>query len=210
MKNFWDSFETLYQHGRQKHRLYMLDLLRKKGVESLLDVGCGSGPIYEILKEDNDPMQYKGVDYSTALIELAHENFPEGNFKEQDMRNLTEANDSWDCVLLMHALDHTNDYKAAIKEAARVCKRYVCIILWRSFTQEGTNINTDYDYGFTEDEKARGEKWDEPNHLQEYSREALEAAFKEAGLKIEEIAEGEQLNGDYSHYNFLFLCAKST
>ena len=54
----------------------MLDLLRKKGVESLLDVGCGTGPIYEILKEDNDPMKYKGTDYSFAMIDVCKKNFP--------------------------------------------------------------------------------------------------------------------------------------
>src|SRR3990167_11565294 len=148
-KHYWEDkgFEQPYQHGRQPHRLYMLDLLHKKGVESLLDVGCGTGPIYEILKEDNDPMIYKGVDYSRQMVETAQRLFPEANFEVQDMRYLEEANDSWNCVLLMHALDHTNDYKAAIKEATRVSKKYVCIVLWRSFVAEGTNMNTDWDYG---------------------------------------------------------------
>lgn len=201
-KTYWDTFETPYQMGHQKHRDYMLDVLRNKGVESLLDVGCGTGPVYELLKEANDPMQYKGTDYSYAMIEVAKSHFPEADFEVQDARKLDEEDNSWDCVLLLHSLDHLNDYQAAIKEAARVSKRYVCIVLWRSFVDEGTRLNDRNMYGKQEHE----DPW-EDTFLQEYSREALETEFEKNGLTIEQIAEGDTLN-DEGKYNFLYLLRK--
>jgi len=201
-KFFWESeeFELPYQHGPHPHRLYILNLLKNKEVKTLLDVGCGTGPLY-ILNKDFG-LDYKGVDYSRTMIETAKREFPEGDFEVQDMRHLKEKDNSWDCVVLMHALDHVDDYKAAIKEAARVAKSYVCIILWRKFAVEGTFIREDWSYSTPKGQ----EKWEQPHYLQEYSMDALFTAFREAGLKVEEMEVGGALNGSYSRYNSLFLC----
>lgn len=203
LRSFWDSFESPYQMGPQKHRTYMLDLLAEYGVESLLDVGAGTGPVYELIVQRHQPIIYKGTDYSPAMIEIAKELFPEGNWEVEDARDLDEIDNTWDCVLLMHALDHLDNYQAAIAEAARVAKRYVCIILWRPFTAEGTNLN---DRNMMN--KKDGEEPWEDTHLQEYSKEALETEFQKNLLKIVHIAEGEAINSDASHYNFLYLLEK--
>ena len=214
LRTYWDTFEGSYQMGSQRHRVYMLDLLREKGVQSILDVGCGTGPIYELIKNTPQPNEedlpilprwefaYKGTDYSPAMIAICKELFLQGDFEVQDARKLTEPPNSWDCVLLMHSLDHLNDYKAAIREAARVAKKYVCIILWRSFVNEGTNLNDRNMYGKQPDEAP----W-EDTFLQEYSREALETEFKNNNLIIEQTAEGEQINEE-GKYNFLYLLKK--
>jgi len=139
MKTYWDTFETPYQMGPQKHRLYLMGKMKELGIESFLDVGCGTGPLYELNKDYG--LKYKGTDYSPAMIEIAKESFPEGDWEVQDARKLTEKDNSWDAVVLMHALDHLDDYQAAIFEAARVTSKYVIIILWRSFVAEGVNLN---------------------------------------------------------------------
>ena len=193
----------------------MLDLLRLKGVETLLDVGMGTAPIFDLIvnsKEDrwDNIRNYKGTDYSWAMVDIAKEMFPYGKFEMQDARNLKEVDNSWDCVLLMHALDHLDDYQAAIKEATRVARKYVCIILWRGFVNEGTNLNSRNEMGLT-DENGKllpgKEPW-EDTFLQEYSREVLEEEFKKNNLTIDHIAEGEEINSDTSKYNFLYLLRK--
>lgn len=209
-KTYWESddFMNTYQMGEQKHRVYMLDLLRSHGVESLLDVGCGTGPIYQLIIENEEGrwdnvVKYKGTDYSRTMIETCKKEFPYGNFEVQDARKLTEEDNSWDCVLLMHSLDHLDDYKSAIKEAARVASKYVCIILWRGFVNEGTNLNPRNTYG-----KEEGEAPWIDTYLQEYSQESLEHEFTKNNLIIERAVEGEVLNSDRSHYNFLYLLKK--
>lgn len=214
-KTFWESpdFEQPYQMGNMPHREYLLDLLKEKGVKSLFDVGCGTGPIYQLIDETRIPTEdgftttcrwcfkYKGTDYSRTMIETCKRDFPKGNFEVQDARKLSEISDSWDCVLLMHALDHLDDYQSAINEAARVSKKYVCIILWRGFEQnEATHLNNKNTYG-----KEEGEEPWEDTHLQEYSKPALEEAFKKAGLKV---VHEKEIGGDYSKYNYLILLHK--
>jgi ubiquinone/menaquinone biosynthesis C-methylase UbiE len=213
-KSYWDTFNGFYQMGPQKHRLYALDTMAKYGVKSVLDVGCGTGPIWGILKEDLEEgyknntnirwdFKYKGTDYSQGMIEVCNNNFPEADFEVEDARHLTEPDNSWDCVFLLHSLDHLDDYKAAIREATRVSKKYVCIVLWRGFTADGDNLNDRNMYGKQEG----AEPW-EDTYLHEYSQKSLEDEFAANHLKIVEIAEGELLNSDSSHYNFMYFLEK--
>lgn len=208
MVTFWDSFEGAYQMGEQKHRAYMLDLLKEKGVETLLDIGMGTAPIYDLIVNNPDGRwdnikKYKGTDYSYAMVDVAKEMFPHGNFEVQDARSLKEQDNSWDCVLLMHALDHLDDYQSAIREAARVANKYVCIILWRGFVGEGTNLNPRNMYG-----KEEGEEPWQDTFLQEYSRDVLQAEFDKNKLTVELEVQGEEINSDQSKYNWLVLLRK--
>ena len=210
-RTYWDTFEGSYQMGEQKHRVYLLDLLKEKGVKSLLDVGCGTGPIYDLIvntmegdtgKWDNIT-RYKGTDYSYAMVDIAKDMFPAGEFQVQDARRLKEAPGIWDCVLLLHCLDHLDDYKSVISEAARVSSKYVCIVLWRSFVAEGTNLNDRNTMG-----KEAGEAPWQDTYLHEYSQQVLEDEFEKNNLTIAHIAEGEMINSDNSKYNFLYLLEK--
>ena len=205
-RTYWDTFDTSYQMGPQKHRLYILELFKRHGVTSLLDVGCGTGPIYEIIINDerwDNITDYKGVDYSWAMIDVAQRQFGTGKWEVEDARSLSEKDNSWDCVVLMHCLDHLDDYQSAIREAARVAKKYVCIVLWRSFVDGRMNhLNDRNMYG-----KQEGEDPWEDTHLQEYSRELLEEEFEKDGLKIVVAENGEEVN-DPGKYNFVYLLEK--
>lgn len=213
---YWDTFQDRYQMGMQSHREYLLDLLTDKGVESILDVGCGTGPIYElIVKTQVLPhaanfvkrwnFGYKGTDYSPAMIEVCKKEFPEGNFEVQDARSLNEAALSWDCVLLMHCLDHLDDYQSAIKEAARVAKKYVLIVLWRgiNYSEGGqNNLNDRNMYG-----KQEGDEPWQDTHLQDYAWEPLKKAFDDAGLTVTLKVDGEEVNKE-GKYNTVILLEK--
>lgn len=204
MKNiYWNTVDAPYQMGPQKHRLYVLDLLKDKGVETLLDVGCGTGPMYEIIKNNHLPFDYKGVDYSEHFIECAQKLFPEAIFEVQDMRHLEEPDDTFDCVLMLHSLDHVKEYDQVIAEAARVSCGYVCIVLWRAFTEGDVQVN--------DRNMINKQSWEEPwedTYLMQYSKEALEKEFEKNHLTIEWTAEGEVLNSDHCKYNFCYLLKK--
>ncbi len=225
MKNprtYWDTFEGSYQMGAQSHRVYLLDLLASRRVETILDVGCGTGPIYELIKNTVDtardfgdedgthsfrwPFKYKGTDYAEGMIDTCKKLFPEGNWEVQDARNLKELDFSWECVLLMHSLDHLDDYESAIKEAARVSKKYVLIVLWRGIKyDEGAinNLNSRSRYGKPETDQT---EW-EDTHLQDYAWEPLKKAFNDAGLEVILKEDGPEVNKE-GRYNTVILLEK--
>lgn len=214
-KTYWDSkdFATPYQMGPQKHRLYILDKLKELNVHTLLDVGCGTGPIYDLIinppeegRWDNI-MAYKGTDYSWRMIETAKNIFPHGEFEIQDARHMDEPDNNWDCVLIMHCLEHLDDYQAAIMEAVRVSKKYIAIILWTGFVNEGTNLNSRNDMGKKKNLET-GELLEAPwedTHFQLYSKDVLIKEFDKYGLIDVDIAE---VPDEYSKYNYIWILKK--
>lgn len=206
-RTYWDSFEQEYQMGNQSHREYLLNLLAEKGANTILDVGCGTGPIYELIQRPDMPdfVQYKGTDYSPAMIEICKRNFPQGNWQVEDARHLSEPDSSWDCVLLMHSLDHLDDYEAAIREAARVARKYVLIVLWRGINYAPGAENNLNDKNMMGKEEGQ-DPW-EDTHLQDYSWEKLDRAFAKAGLVVIEKNDGEEVNKE-GKFNTLILLQK--
>lgn len=208
-ETYWDVVEVPYQHGPHKHRLFMLDLLKEKGIKSLLDVGCGTGPIYELLinaQEDqwDNITKYKGIDYSKNFIQYAQELFGEQYFELGDARDIKEKDDSWDCVLLMHSLDHVKEYQQVIAEAVRVSKQYIVIMLWREFPLEG-EVNTN-EINEMEREPGTG-SWPD-TYLTQYTREKLWQEFKRHNLRVVEEVTGDILNSGQSKWNNLILLEK--
>lgn len=214
---YWEIVDVPYQMGPHKHRLFLLDLIQEKGIKSLLDIGCGTGPIYQLLinaEEDiwDSVIKYKGIDYAPNFIAWAKKEFGDQLFEQGDARNLKEQDDSWDCVLLMHALDHIKEYEDVIREASRVTKKYIIIVLWQDFRLDGeVKINDKNTFGKPKDENGELLKGEEPwsdTYLMQYSREKLEAEFKKNNLRIVEEAGGQVINSDQSKYNYLFLLEK--
>jgi len=202
MKTFWEEFKTPYQMGEQKHRMFALESMGKNGITSILDVGCGTGPIYEIIKNHKMPFKYKGTDYSESMIKVCKDLFPEGDFEVQDMRDLKEKDNSWECVLLLHSLDHTDDYKSSIKEATRVSSKYVYIALWRGLMDSGSHLNSVNRMGKKEDEPDF-----EDTHLQEYSMGVLKEEFDKNKLELVEVINDERIN-EQGHCYTLFILKK--
>lgn len=214
---YWEIVQVPYQHGPHKHRLFLLDLLAEKEVKSLLDIGCGTGPIYDLLINGEEGrwdtiIKYKGVDYAPNFIAWAQNEYGNKLFELGDARKLKETDNSWDCVLLMHSLDHIKQYQDVIAEAARVTKKYVVIILWQDFRLDGeVKVNDRNTFGKPKDENGQlleGEEPWEDTYLMQYAREKLEEEFKKNNLHLVEEAGGDLLNSDQSKFNYLFLLEK--
>lgn len=193
-RTFWDYVAGtggLYQMGNSIYRNYILNKLKEFKVESILDEGCGTAPIYQLIKENPDKwnFKYKGTDLANEMISVAKKAFPEADLEYQDARHPTELDNSWDAVLLIDCLDHADDYKTIIKEASRMSKKYVIISLWRSLKAEGTNLNDKNMMNLNPGD----EPW-EDTHLQEYSKQSLMTEFEKNNLTLLEMTQGPEVN----------------
>ncbi|TDS20807.1 methyltransferase family protein [Maribacter caenipelagi] len=61
-------------------------LCQTHNTTSILEIACGSGNLSESFT--NDFLNYTGLDYSEAMLEIAKTKFKKGNFLQGDMRNL--------------------------------------------------------------------------------------------------------------------------
>lgn len=55
--------------------------------QSVIDIGCGFGPVYDILPPD---LRYTGIDISPDFIHIAQLRHPRGNFQVMDARDLSK------------------------------------------------------------------------------------------------------------------------
>jgi SAM-dependent methyltransferase len=112
--------------GRVARLAAAIGALCPKGPQKILDVGCGDGHIAKTLAEQlGDGCEISGIDVmvrNSAAIPVT----------QYDGRTIPFGDDSFDTVLLIDVLHHTNDPAELLAEAARVAggcvivKDHVC------------------------------------------------------------------------------------
>ena len=107
----------------------MLDLLKPKQGEIILDAGCGTGIFTtDILSSGS---QVIGLDISLSMLIQAKKKLKEYPFWIilADMLNLPFPGSSFDKVVSVTALEFVEDAKGAIGELFRITKRGGCIVV---------------------------------------------------------------------------------
>ncbi|MDR6339468.1 SAM-dependent methyltransferase [Filimonas zeae] len=95
--------ENRYTGLLEKPYLDMLIHHIGKGAK-VLDLGCGTGiPVITYLLQQG--MQVLGVDASHSMLDIAIHNFPEVDFQQADMRNLS-LHQKFDAIIAWHSFFH--------------------------------------------------------------------------------------------------------
>ena len=122
-EHFWEELTFLKEYANPDMRV--------------LDIGCGNGRFYSVLKERN--AVYTGVDNSKGLLAEAKTKYPEANFVEGDATALPFADGSFDIAYSFAVVHHIPGKALREKffsEAARVLRPGGTLIvtswyLWR-------------------------------------------------------------------------------
>ncbi len=112
-------------------RKYLRDWLQAHPNLSLLDIPCGPGVEYEGFRLHKVAVQYVGMDMSDSMLKAAREKFPEADFRRGNILSIGMPDRAVDVVLCRHILEHLEDYRPAIREALRVARNRVFVILFR-------------------------------------------------------------------------------
>jgi SAM-dependent methyltransferase len=95
-----------------------------------LDVGCASGVFARLAAEAG--ARVSGLDASEALIALATERVPGGEFRAGDLQFLPYPDDSFDVVTAFNSIQFAADPAAAAAEVKRVTRHggSVFVVVW--------------------------------------------------------------------------------
>ena len=119
----YDQRDTYYysRNGKISCR-DIAEQIREIPYESLLDVGCGTGFLIDILTKQK-PARYCGVDLSDEMIRMAREKQIEGaEFTVSSADKLPYPNESFDIVTCSQSFHHYPYPEQAMREAKRVLK----------------------------------------------------------------------------------------
>jgi SAM-dependent methyltransferase len=94
---------------------------------SVLDVGCGDGRLDKLLLQRRPDLRIQGVEVSTR----PQESFPITYF---DGKTLPFPDQSFDAVMFVDVLHHTDDPMVLLREAARVARQQIIL---KDHTKQG-------------------------------------------------------------------------
>lgn len=119
----------------------------------VLEVGCGTGLVYEALVEGKivQNKNYRGIDISDSMLEIAKSKYPNGSFSKGDIYAIMRRDADVDAVLCFETLVHLLEIDVPISELIRVAKNVVLFTVWissvRSFGIQKIN-NSEFIYQF--------------------------------------------------------------
>jgi len=101
----------------------ILEELREDGFEDLLDVGCGTGPMIELLASEFPGRRYTGLDLTPRMIEVANaKDIGNARFVVGDAENLPFDDESFDAVICANSFHHYPNPQAFFDGVARVLR----------------------------------------------------------------------------------------
>ncbi len=96
-------------------------------VESILDVGCGEGFTLQKLYENKIGKKLVGIDHQEIAIDIGKKIHPKLKLETGDIYHLPFKAGSFDLIICTEVLEHLEDPKKALKELARVPKKYLML-----------------------------------------------------------------------------------
>ena len=101
----------------------MLAELEIDPFDNVLDVGCGTGPVIELLATKYPEKHFVGLDITPAMIEVARsKGLPNAEFVVGDAESLPFGDGGFDAVLCSNSFHHYPNPGAFLREAHRVLR----------------------------------------------------------------------------------------
>jgi ubiquinone/menaquinone biosynthesis C-methylase UbiE len=91
----------------------------------VLDLGCGTGRLYQIFAKFQDSIDYVGLDQSAGQLAEAKKDFPNNKYVQAEMTTLPFEDASFDaifCIATLHHLPDEETRQQALSEMKRVLK----------------------------------------------------------------------------------------
>ncbi len=118
------------RNGRYYSKEWLRAMIRQvdlSKVKSILDIGCGTGILYEVLREENYQGKYTGTDLSPDMLEVGRKRYKGIDLRTMDCEKLDFPSKSHDVVFMRSVLHHIPNPVNAIKEMKRVSKKTIII-----------------------------------------------------------------------------------
>ena len=221
MDNGWESsaqawIDSMGERGERGDwgRRHILDPVMMARVASgafgnALDVGCGEGRFCRMLKAAG--IRPTGIDPTPAMIGAARKRDPSGDYRQGRAEALEFADASFDLVVSYITLVDIPDFRAAIREMARVLRPGGSLLM----ANLTGYISACCDRGWVKDDTGKDLHFPVDNYLKEFPLrlewsgirvvnwhrplDAYIKAFLEAGLMLKFFSEPAPVSGEAEH-----------
>lgn len=114
-------------HLSRRTALHLLD-----GMSSVLDVGCGTGVMFELIRDRQLDLDYLGIDVTDTFLEVARNLYPNDRhrFRRVSLYELAKLRRKFDAVLCRHVLEHLPDYAPAVQSLYSRARRKLILVFY--------------------------------------------------------------------------------
>jgi ubiquinone/menaquinone biosynthesis C-methylase UbiE len=152
-------------------------------VNSILDVGAGSGDFVAVLKDVFPKAKITGVDPDSESLNEAARRYTDCTFIEMRGEHLEFADNSFDLASISMALHHLPDIQKALNEMKRVVKPGGWIIVNELFSD---NLNPAQEvHKMFHHFRSRIDRLTGVNHNETFEKEQILHMIKKAGIKVQ-------------------------
>lgn len=122
----YDFFTAFFSGGMDRRwKQKLVEMLKLKGVEKVLDLACGTGDITFALAEELNSGEAHGLDITPSMLNIAENKRNSRNannvvFHRADILRMPFKDASFDCVTCGYALRNVPDIERALIEIRRV------------------------------------------------------------------------------------------
>ena len=121
-KNYENDRAGIYKMCRKDYPP-ILEEIRNKAFETLLDAGCGTAPMLSLLSEEYPDARFTGLDLTPEMIKQAKaKQLKNAEFVVGDCEDMPFDDSSFDIVINSQSFHHYPDPQAFFNEVARVLK----------------------------------------------------------------------------------------
>jgi len=121
----WDDMK-IYGPTARHTRRFVLSLLKGLEINSVLDVGCGTGLLLRQILEKYPNIQVTGSEYSAQGLEIAKKRLPKAEFHAIDLSKENLGRE-FDLVTCIDVLEHIEDDRAALKNLLAMTGKYMVL-----------------------------------------------------------------------------------
>ncbi len=152
-------------------------------INSILDIGTGSGDFIEVLQDVFPQAQITGVDPDTESLQEAIKKYPGVSFGEMRAEILEFADNSFDLASISMALHHLPDIQTSLKEMLRVVKPGGWIIVNELFSD---NLNSAQEvHKIFHHFRSKIDRLTGIYHQETFEKEQILHLVKSAGIQIQ-------------------------
>lgn len=130
LKDFFNKEAHTRPANRARHKYYYklvenyFKFYVPEGEVSVLVIGCGTGELLGALQ----PKRGVGIDLSSAMIEVARQQYPRYEFHEMDAEEL-DLNEKFDVVILADVIGYFEDIQKAFVRLRNVCHEQTRVMI---------------------------------------------------------------------------------
>ena len=127
LEQFFDDFSSEYDKKLKnsyfsKNLYWVVEEIFGKKYSNILDIGCGTGLLLNILNELYPNSKLNGVDISEKMILKATNNVPRANIVKSDVHSLPFDDEKFDLVVCTASFHHYENDFSVMNEVKRVLK----------------------------------------------------------------------------------------